>query len=365
MYNFKQLQEINIDVYHDIILNIIWVNNINYCFCWSWNNYTECCKWKTIAPHWLSDKIWKTCYYLYKRRDENHLREIEKHLNNTKCIIDWCYNKPCKSHLYPENIIRDNNWESIWAFEIDIFGRIRQIEKKPWEIWQRVRCSHHDNNLFKLTDTNTYSDSRSKRKKRLFWQELYNKIFWFEKTLQSRRLRVIYTLWLYESLHNNKEKLTNFITDLNFINDYLEYSYCCKEFDRSEFFRKKGETNPQLEYYCLSSNETFKCYGIFKLLYEKWIDYYIYLQPIEGKFMAHIFKLNRDIKTENDDKIIKIIRDKNVKGLLELLNNELPKDSKYYYKDDKKIVWMTRIKNDLYSIVRTSVGKTLNNKLDN
>ncbi|MBQ7617093.1 hypothetical protein IJS64_03890 [bacterium] len=54
--------------------------------------------------------------------------------------------------------------------------------------------------------------------------------------------------------------------------------------------------------------------------------------------MAHIFKLNRDIKTENDDKIIKIIRDKNVKGLLELLNNELPKDSKYYYKDDKKIV---------------------------
>ena len=81
--------------------------------------------------------------------------------------------------------------------------------------------------------------------------------------------------------------------------------------------------------------------------------------------MAHIFKLNRDIKTENDDKIIKIIRDKNVKGLLELLNNELPKDSKYYYKDDKKIVWMTRIKNDLYSIVRTSVGKTLNNKLDN
>lgn len=352
MSYYKELKKIDFKEYNEMILKILWTEDITYCICWSWKKFNQCCKWGKLPPERLKDTKRKTCFFILKKEHENHLYEIQKLLDNEKCVIDSCNTKACHSHLYPENKIRKNNWNEVWGFCIDKNWGIFQKWKNASEIREKVWCSEHDKTLFKLTDNELFSKLWTNTKKDKYANELLNKNFGFKKVLESRRFRVLYTFWLYYFLKDWQIQAEKTLKGIKLSENYKEYTQCCKIFDSLEYFRIRNEKAPQLQYFYIKWDEECKCYGTFCLKAMGRIDYLIYLQPKNKKISAFIFKINKDIPSDYDSKIKNIVLKNGTLWLIWLLNEQLPWKSRYCYNPEKKLIFMSKIPKKVDYIIK-------------
>jgi len=245
----------------EIIENIIsklWEDILEYCVCWSWKKYKDCC-WKNINIFWNLE--YKN-FDIKKSKQKNFNEILTNELSGffwkdivwniwdkPKCIIDNCNNHSIESHLFSDSYLKNNKQNN--KFKILKPLSLKEEQELQWSksLKTHLFCLEHDKE-FNITD------------------EINN--FW--------------------DILNDNEKLKNFITKTIYFR-YKNLAIAIRHFISSLY----EENNEHL---------IQKYFVIYKNTYEFYNYICIQKNNIENskKFQPIIhckIQLNRDNKTEN------------------------------------------------------------------
>ena len=347
-------EKLDFKEFNDVLLQLF-ENGIDYCFCWSWKKYNECCK-NGMPSRITQKKVNKINEYLYV--EEKFWKDLfykkEKLLWDKKCLYPWCKEKSIDSHIFPKNFIKKNCWRRIWWFEFDDYWKIMQVHKTPWENTAKLWCNNHDRDLFNLTDKVLYSDIKKEKIKIKYQNELLYKLLWFYKKTYEKELKYWY-LFCYNYFLLWEMWRMVWIDHL-----YRYYNSACKNYYNQEKHFVNWNNNKNIEFHFLKWNETWKIFDLNSISNDKWeLTYLIVFMPINGKSSAYIYKLNKNKKYRNEWYIRKCIKNWDTINLQLYLNNAISRKNKVIYLPTENRLIIPSAEDKMKLVIHNSVNDIL------
>lgn len=162
----------------------LWNNILEYCYCWSWEKYNECCKNKeSDFINIFTDFISTINEKNKSPKNRTFYAYLWEKMTNNICIIPWCCNNNINSHLYPKSYLK-KNWEN---FAISFFNKTIHANN----ITTPLFCKKHDNDLFKISDN--IDNFHDLLKNQIALENYFKKILFFK--YKTFLIQIRYLLW--------------------------------------------------------------------------------------------------------------------------------------------------------------------------
>ena len=149
-----------------LLIRALWIEENDYCLCWSWKKLWECClldfssDTQRFMDEKMSNELEKNLKILlvHKDWDKEAQKEFAKEINDwiacslqNKWMFEECINPHCKcesiqSHLFPDWFIKEIDKEYEFSME--------WVEKGIWpnSFKTKLWCGKSDTKLFQKTD---------------------------------------------------------------------------------------------------------------------------------------------------------------------------------------------------------------------
>lgn len=201
----------------------------DFCFCWSWKLYKDCCKDKD-KPNWVNDDIIKSIDKYDKKPDFTIFNDFQREFWFwSQCIVSWCDNDAIDSHIISLHKLKETSeWDFLFNPSLRKNGI---IYKRTWKksISEKIWCNRHDTKFFNEIDNYYFDFDRDESQIEKFTWEYVYRVLWHAKRQLDSFVKYTYLLQLTQ-----KDKLIKTIRPDWEIKNYPEYNLINKVYKKLE-----------------------------------------------------------------------------------------------------------------------------------